>query len=368
VLHLVSCAGWSSDPYWAARMTVELGRLGHAVTLVCRRGAHEVMDAARGLGVERIETLALPSGWHPATDARDVVRIGRWLADHDVVHVHRGKEHWLAAMANRVVRRPRPLWRTRHIVHAVRPHALNRWLYRRATWGVIAPTEAIRRQLLGGGLVSPERVLTLRGGVDLPRFAAPVDRAAARSRLGIPPDGSLVGVVAGFRFMKAHDVLVEAARRLAGTGHPVRFLLAGRGPEEGRIRQAVAEAGLAPRVTIAGVLEDLPAALAAFDVAVYAPAYSDGMSRTLFEYLAAGRPVVAARVGVVTEILEDGRTAVLVPAEDAGALADGIARLADDRALAGRIGRAGQDLVRAGLSGDHVARRLAAMYAAALRP
>jgi glycosyltransferase involved in cell wall biosynthesis len=366
VLHLVSCRGWSSDPYWAARMTVELGRLGHTVTLVCRRGADEVQDAARRLGVERIETLAFPSGWHPAPDARDLARIGRWLDDHDIVHAHRGKEHWLAAVANRVAGRARPLVRTRHIVHPVRAHALNRWLYRRATSAVIAPTEAIRRQLVGGGLVAADRVVTLRGGVDLPRFAAPADGAGARARLGVPPGRALVGVIAGFRFMKAHDVIIEAARRLADAGPPVHVLLAGRGPEEDRIRRAVADAGLRDHVTIAGALDDLPAAMAALDIAVYAPAYSDGMSRVLFEYLAAARPVVAARVGVVTEVLEDGRTALLVPAEDASALAQGIVRLVDDPALAERIGQAGQDLVRSGLSGAHVAGRLASIYAAAL--
>jgi len=360
----VSCRGWSSDPYWAARMTVELERLGHPVTLVCRQGAREVLEPARRLGVERIETLAFPSGWHPATDARDLARIARWTADHDVVHVHRGKEHWLAAIATRIGRR-RPLVRTRHIVHPVRAHALNRWLYGRATWAVITPTEAIRRQLLGGGVARPERVLTLRGGVDFARFAQPADGAAVRTHLGIPPEGPLVGVVAGFRFMKAHDVVVDAFGRLAAR-RPAHLLLAGQGPEEGRIRRAIAVAGLDARVSIAGALADVPAALAAMDVAVYAPAYSDGMSRVLFEYLAAGRPVVAARVGVVGEILEDRRTALLVPAEDPAALADAIQGLLDDPDLARRIGRAGQDLVRDGLSGAHVARRLEALYASAI--
>src|SRR5204862_100275 len=75
---------------------------------------------------------------------------------------------------------------------------------------------------------------------------------------------------------------------------------------------------------------DLPAVMAALDIGLYVPLESDGMSRVLFEYLAAGRPLIASRTGVVPEVLPDGEHAVLVPAGDAGALAEAIARLVGD--------------------------------------
>src|SRR6202795_1965785 len=116
------------------------------VTLGCRAGTEaEVIQRARTMGVERIVTFAFASGVHPLADAADVRRLVRRLPDTDVVHVHRGKEHWLAAVANRCAAARRPLWRTRHIVQAVRPHAQNRWLYGGATSLVVTVTEAIRR-------------------------------------------------------------------------------------------------------------------------------------------------------------------------------------------------------------------------------
>ena len=153
ILQIVSCRGWSSDAYWAARAAVELERAGQDVTLVCKRRSEErVMRRAREAGVNRIESLALASGVDPLADARDLRRLVGWLPQADVLHVHRGKEHWLAALANRLSRVRRPLVRTRHIVQPVRPHALNRWLYRRATDQVVTVTEAIRRQLVAAGL------------------------------------------------------------------------------------------------------------------------------------------------------------------------------------------------------------------------
>jgi len=102
--------------------------------------------------------------------------------------------------------------------------------------------------------------------------------------------------------------------------------------------------------------------MAALDVALYSALESDGMSRVLWEYLASGVPVVATRVGVVPEVLEDDAAAVLVPAGEAGPLAAAIERLLRDRPLRQRLGAAGAELVRERFSGARLAERLTALY------
>jgi glycosyltransferase involved in cell wall biosynthesis len=366
ILQIVSCRGWSSDAYWAARATVELERAGHDVTLVCkRRSEARVIRRARDAGVSRIETLTLTSGIGPVADVRDLRRLVAWLPEAQVLHVHRGKEHWLAALANRMSYLRRPLVRTRHIVQPVRPHALNRWLYGHATDQVVTVTEAIRRQLVAGGLGVERRVVTMPGGVDVDRFrpgaGAPPDHGI-RATLGLPHDVPIIGLVSGFRVMKGHQTVVDAAARLAAGGRRFHLLLIGQGPFVAKVRAQVEAAGLGDRISILGFVDDLPAAMAVLDVALYSALESDGMSRVLFEYLAAGVPVVASRVGVVPEILEDGRTARLVPSGEPGPLADAIARLLDDPGRRREIGAAGAALVRARYSGARLAEQLTALY------
>ncbi len=362
VLQLVSCRGWSSDAYWAAGISAALERAGHDVTLVCKRGSERrVIERAREAGAGRIETLGFAGGVKP-TDVSDLRRLVGWLGATDVVHVHRGKEHWLAALANRLSRTPRPLVRTRHIVQPVRPHALNRWLYREATSLVVTVTEAIRRQYIAAELLPLERVVALPGGVDLLRFHPLLDGAAARRALGVAPDVPLIGLVSGLRVMKGHQVAIDAAGRLAGAGRRFQMLFIGRGALESRIRHAIAGAGLASRIAVVGFVPDLPAAMTALDLALYPAIESDGMSRVLFEYLATGTPVVASRVGVVVEVLEHGKTALLVPAGDAGALAEAIDRLLDDAALGAKLGAAGSELARSRFSSARVAGELARLY------
>ena len=360
----MSCRGWSSDAYWAACISAELERAGHPTTLVCKAGSEaRVIDRARAIGVGRVATLAFRSGLHAASDARDLRALLGWLPDADIVHVHRGKEHWLAAIANRFAASPRPIVRTRHIVQAVRPHALNRWLYGRATSLVVTVTEAIRRQYVAGGArarragrglarrrrpralssgrrrrrLSPLARHRARRSPRRPRRRAPRDEGPSRGRRGGPATGGRAGAF--------HMVFVGAGALEAG------------------IRRAIADAGLEDRVSMAGFVADLPAAIAAFDVALYAAFESDGMSRVLFEYLAMGKPVVATRVGVVPEVLEDGRTALLVPAEEPEPLTAAIERLLEDAGLRARLGGEASALARERLSGARVARALAALYA-----
>jgi glycosyltransferase involved in cell wall biosynthesis len=366
ILQIVSCRGWSSDAYWAARATVELERAGHDVTLVCkRRSEARVIRRARDAGVSRIETLTLTSGIGPLADVLDLRRLVAWLPAAQVLHVHRGKEHWLAALANRMSSLRRPLVRTRHIVQPVRPHALNRWLYGRATDQVVTVTEAIRRQLVAGGLGVERRVVTMPGGVDVDRFrpdAGPPRDHGIRATLGLPHDVPIIGLVSGFRVMKGHQTVVEAAARLAAGGRRFHLLLIGQGPFVPKVRAQIEAFGLGDRISTLGFVDDLPATMAVLDVALYSALESDGMSRVLFEYLAAGVPVVASRVGVVPEILEDGRTALLVPPGEPEPLADAIARLLDDPGRRREIGAAGAALVRARYSGARLAEQLTALY------
>ena len=363
ILQLVSCRGWSSDAYWAARIARELARRGHEVTLGCRDGTEErVIARARAEGVDRITTFAFAGGLRPDADFGDVRRLRAAVAEADVIHVHRGKEHWLAAVANRLCRTPRPIIRTRHIVQAVRPHAGNRWLYQRATALVVTVTHAIRDQYLASGLLPASRVVALPGGADLKACPARPGTPDARRRLGGAPDNPLLGMVSGLRVMKGHGVVIEAAARLAAEGLRPRFAFVGRGSQETAIRNAIDRAGLGDQIMIAGFAEDLPAALAALDVALYVPVESEGMSRVVFEYMAAARPLIASRVGVVPEILNDGEHAVLVPGGDPDALAGAIARLLRNAPLRARLGESARRLLADRFSGARVAEALESHY------
>jgi glycosyltransferase involved in cell wall biosynthesis len=209
-------------------------------------------------------------------------------------------------------------------------------------------------------------VVALPGGVDAEAFRPRPADAAVRARLGARDGTPLVGMVAGLRVMKGHAVAVEAAARLDARGLASHLVFVGQGRWEDRIRGLVKARGMDDRVTLTGFAADVPATMAALDVVLYVPIESDGMSRVVFEYLAAGRPLVAARTGVVPEVLHDGDDAVLVPAGEPAPLADAIARLVSDAPLRARLGAAGRRLVEKHYSGARLAERLEGLYAGLL--
>jgi len=180
--------------------------------------------------------------------------------------------------------------------------------------------------------------------------------------MGGRPDRPLVGMIGGLRVMKGHATVVEAAARLVARGVRPHFVFVGRGPMEPAVRAAIERAGLASHFTFAGFVDDLTATLAALDVVLYTPLESDGMSRVIFEYLAAGRPLIAARVGVVPEVLTDREHAALVPAGDGEALAEALERFLRHPDEAARLAEAGRRLVEERYSGARVAAALEERY------
>ncbi len=140
---------------------------------------------------------------------------------------------------------------------------------------------------------------------------------------------------------KGHDVLLRAFARLAADRPATRLAIYGEGPERARLAALTAEFGLAGRVTLAGHVDDLPAALAHAEVFALA-SRREGFGNVVVEALAAGTPVVATRCAGPSRILADGRFGRLVPPDDPAALADALAALLDDPAVRARLAADGR--------------------------
>lgn len=170
--------------------------------------------------------------------------------------------------------------------------------------------------------------------------------AELRERLGVPEGGAVVGFVSNLMQRKRPNIFVEAAaliRRHAERS--VRFAMFGesRPPLGDMIRQQIERLGLTEVCIHMGPRHPIEPWLAGCDL-LLAPAVNEGFGRTLVEAMLAGTPVIAAASGGHNEIIEDGVTGVLVPADDPGALADAAAELLADPARAKALARKAQQL------------------------
>jgi glycosyltransferase involved in cell wall biosynthesis len=166
--------------------------------------------------------------------------------------------------------------------------------------------------------------------------AAPLGRAEARGLLRLPAEGPVIGWVGRLSREKGADVMLDAFRRIPVPG--LRLAVVGEGRERVALMAQAAAHGIAERVTWHGLVPDAGRIYSAFNVFALT-SRTEGTPIALFEAMHAGTPVVATRVGGVPDAVSS-EEALLVPSEDPGAVADAVALLLQDQALANRLAAA----------------------------
>ncbi len=196
----------------------------------------------------------------------------------------------------------------------------------------IAVSESTAEFVRRARLVRPERVKVVYLGAPLDEFSAPRtagDVAATRAEIGARPDDFVVGTVTRLHDSKGNEYLVDAAATVVRERPQAKFFLFGEGPLRSTLEARAAALGLGDRFVFGGFVKDVAAVLWAFDLSVF-PSLWEGTPLTVFEAMAARRPIVATDADGLLDVLSDGRDARIVPKRDADALARAIVTLIDD--------------------------------------
>ncbi len=209
---------------------------------------------------------------------------------------------------------------------------------------MIAVSEDVRRFLAGRLGIAPDRIRVVPNGVPLEEEPPQERVSALRDSLRLGRDSRVVGTVGSLYPVKGHRYLIDAAPRVVLRFPHAVFLIVGRGGLQEELEAQAHRVGVAPRLRFLGHRDDVRHLLAICDVFVL-PSLSEGMPLALLEAMAAGVPVVATRVGGVSEVMEDGKTGLLVPPGDSHALAESIVTLLDNRTLAREIGESARNVV-----------------------
>jgi len=202
----------------------------------------------------------------------------------------------------------------------------------RFTWRsadcVLAVTEVLRQRILAAGC-APARVRVVPNGVQLERFAALPEAAGPH-----PPVLGFVGFVRDWHGLDA------VIRDLVQTG--ASLTVVGEGPARPGLEALAASLGVAERVRFTGLVahEQVPLAVAGFDIALQPRVVEYASPLKIFDYMAAGRAIVAPDQPNIREVLEHERTALLFDPGRAGAMGEAIARLLGDAPLRRRLGAA----------------------------
>ena len=352
-----------------------------------------VLSLSGGPGVRRLEKTGVSvCVLDDMSDDEAIAAVAAHLAavDADVVHNHMYRAEVVgtqAALALGAAGRRRPF--VVGTVHSSRIRSEeDRDLLRRLTPRMdhlIAVSRAIVRKLEDEGRVGAP-ISLIYNGVDLARYSAQAACPTLLKEYAIPNGDPIVGVVARLEPEKGHPTLLEAWPAVLAAVPNAHLLVVGEGSQRDLLHAQADSLGLLggrapspsspgmrqlayvsdgsrpdPSVVFTGRRDDVPAVTAALDVAVL-PSYREAQGLSILEAMALSRPVVASAVGGIPEMIDDGRTGLLVPPRDAGALAAAIVRLLSDAQFAARIGRAGHDLVHERFCVEQMVRAVETIY------
>lgn len=324
---------------WLLEAARGLRARGHEPAVVVRSGA-ELGVAASKEGHEVVE-MPMKSDFDPAS----VLRLSAWLRKFrpDVVSVNIQRAVRIGCAAAKLAG-VRGIVERRGLNFDVRSTSVNRWVYGRCLSLVIANCAAIRDDLLRSGLIGPDRVAVVPNGIDAARVPAGGGEGV-RLEFGIAADAPVVAVVGRLVPDKGHRDAIDTFSRVASALPEARLIVVGDGKLRGELEDVASRVAPEGSVVFVGFREDVPAVLDAADVLLVS-SYREGSPHVVLEAMAAGTPVVATAVAGIPEMLEDGRSGVLVPVGATTDAAAAVVGLLGDRARADAMAESALERVR----------------------
>jgi glycosyltransferase involved in cell wall biosynthesis len=354
ILQLNSARLYVGEAAHTLNLTEALRQAGHEIELGLREG-HRTFEVARTRGLNP-SGYHMPKGFRPAPNLADLRKLTKTVKEKKIqlIHTHRGQDHWQAAMAVKLYGLKVPVIRTRHVVTPWKNSAFNRWLAKR-TAAVVAVSSPVETDVKSNGLFSPEKVRLIPGGIDFSIFSPKGTREATRKELGYAPDETVCVIVARFAKIKGHEFLREAWKHIQANppkGSKPRLVMIGWGQYREEIIHSGRAMGLKieywnpeenadPQPQIARVLE-------ACDIGLLCSLGSEGFSRAVLEYMALGLPVIGTKVGAVPDLVKDGQNGTLIEAGDANVLAAALTQfLTKPKSELKQMGARGREIAEA---------------------
>jgi glycosyltransferase involved in cell wall biosynthesis len=283
----------------------------------------------------------------------------------DIIHSHGKGAGLYGRLAGRLT--GRPAVHTFHGVHVEGYRPVMRALYLalertlgRWSRAVIALSDEQRAELIRLGFASPERCVVVPNGIDLVELDAATRNPHPRSAYGALPGELIIGCIARFDPVKRLNVLLDMTARLRQQFPNVRLVLVGSGPLESSLRRQISRLAIEKHVSLRAGLADALRCYPGWDV--YATMSGrEGLPYAVLEAMAAGLTVVASDVPGHREVVRDGVTGFLVPAEAESAAAR-IHKLFEDDALRKAVGAAARSSIERDFTIERMIERIGDLY------
>jgi glycosyltransferase involved in cell wall biosynthesis len=358
VMRVIARLNMGGPALHVAYLSAGLKSRGYDTTLVAgtlARGESSMSFVADDLGVPIVQVPQLYREISPVFDPIAVLKLVSIIKRErpHILHTHTAKAGAVGRIAALLAGNARPPI----MVHTFHGHVLRGYFdpirasafkqiertLARSTTALIAVSPQVRDDLVELGVAPARRFGVVRLGIDLEgrTNAGKDDREAFRRLFGVADETFVVGWVGRMTGVKRTDDVLLALKRLRARGVDAVLCMVGEGPDRDEVEERAHELGVSRHCLFVGYQKEV-AAYYAFIDALILPSSNEGTPVSAIEALAAGRPVVATRVGGVPDVVRDGVDGFLVDPGNVDDVADRLERLAADPALRARMGEAGR--------------------------
>jgi glycosyltransferase involved in cell wall biosynthesis len=352
LLQIAGASKFGGDSVLILEISRAAQQAGFDVEILATHSVFQDFIRSEGLGLVDLDVIRREI--RPIWDARGLARLTAYLREssYSIVHTHTSKPGVVGRLAATRAGVPVII----HTVHGFGFHeesgAMARRVYANiekaaAKWcdRIVTVSHFHRQVALNLGIAPAEKIMAIPNGVLTRRAQAQLPRAEIRARLGVQ-DEFVILSTGRLAEQKGLEYLLKAIPLVSSPGTPFKVLLAGDGPLSDQLRALAARLRVGARVEFLGFRNDIGDLLTAADLVVL-PSLWEGLSISLLEAMAAGKPVITTAIGSNCEVTSDGRAAVLVPPKDPVSLARAIESLIADDVRRHELGRrAEQEQVR----------------------
>jgi glycosyltransferase involved in cell wall biosynthesis len=344
----------------------------HSLLVAGRVGPFEgsVVEHTRQQGVEPILINELVRPTHPINDVIAFLKLLLLILREkpDIVHTHTSKAGAVGRLAAIICQVPVVVHTFHgHVFHAYF-HSIPTLLFQsierllaRFTDVLIALGENQKKELVGFRIAEEDKIQVVPLGLELGPFLNATAEGKLRRELGFDSSTPLVGIVGRLAPVKGHMIFLNAAARILGRRRDIHFVIVGDGELRAELEQYTAGLDITDNVHFIGFRFDLPEIQRDLDV-VALSSHNEGLPVALIEAMASERPVVATRVGGVSDLVTDGVTGILVPPADDEALADAILLALSNREEAGRMAAQAKAYVAERFTAQRLVRDIRELY------
>jgi L-malate glycosyltransferase len=368
VFYLVDSLNIGGTETQAVELALRMAARGHRITLGCLKAQGPLIKRLHESNVEVAEFY--PSGGiDSAGGVYQLLRLSWHLRErkYDIVHTHDLWSNLMGVPAARLAGVPAIVSSRRDLGHLDWYEGKRRnWLRRiqNLSHVILTNSGSIRDALISDDDFASEKLRVIHNGIDVEKFRRHAEHEGLFPQAGA---GKLIVLVGNMHSeVKGHSCLIASVPAVIAEFPLTRFVLVGDGELRKKFEQEVEALGVSESFIFLGRRDDVPEILASCDIAVL-PSLAEGLPNAVLEYMAAGLPCIVSSVGGNAELVEDGITGLLVPAQDSAALAMAILNLLRNSGLAQQIARNGREFIERNFSFERLVEQVEQLYAELLQ-